>query len=137
VAHWKLWDFFCFLTEPQNLVGKPIQLEVDNLGVEFGLTKKHCSNDLETSVLLRCLHVLESKLHRKFFVTHVKRCSNKMAILVDNLSRESTTTDKVKLQLKNLTVQTPKGHLVQWLENPLINWDLPLLLCTDVDKLLK
>lgn len=126
-----------FLTEPQNLVGQQVLLEVDNLGVVFGWSKKHCSNDPETSVLLRSLHVLEAKLHCKIYVTHVKRCSNKMAILADNLSRKSTTTEKVIHQLRKLTVKVPQGHLIQWLENPTVNWDLPLLLCSDVDKLVK
>ena len=60
-----------------------------------------------------------------------------MAILADNLSRKSTTTGKVIHQLRNLIVKTPQGHLVKWLENPTVNWELPLLLCSDVDKLTK
>jgi len=71
-----------FLTQPGILRGQHVVLEVDNLEVVYGWQKKYCREDAETSLLLRCLHVIESFIECKIYVTHVKRCSTHVANLV-------------------------------------------------------
>ena len=126
-----------FLTRPASLAGHHVVLGVDNQEVMYGWEKKHCGQDPETSVLLRCLHVIEALLHCKIYVVYVKRCSTNMAVLADSLTRKSTTDEKVLQRLRNVTVEEPVGHLLSWLKDPKINWNLPLLLCEDVEQLLK
>ena len=125
-----------FLSNPKELSGNHVVLEVDNLGVVYAWYKKHSKNDAETSLLIRCLHVLEAYVACKIHVMHVKRCSNKIAVLADNLSRNSTTTKDIWNKIKKKEISLPDGFLNSWLKNPVLNWDLPLMLCKDAKKLL-
>ena len=72
----------------------------------------------------------------RIFVEHVKRRSNKMAILVDNLSRESSTTTDDLEKIQGLQWHTPQGALNKWLANQGLDWRLPEKLVADVKKLL-
>jgi hypothetical protein len=57
--------FLPFLTQPQNLTGKHVVLQVDNSAVVYAWQKKHTVQDPETSLLVRSLHVLEAFLECK------------------------------------------------------------------------
>jgi hypothetical protein len=120
------------VTDPATMVGRHVVLEVDNLGVVYGWEKKHCKEDPETSLLLRCLHVLEAKLSCKIYVKHVKRCSTEMALLADKLSRASTTDDECREKTKHASKLELLGSLKAWLENPVIDWTLPEKLCKEI-----
>ncbi len=98
----------------------------------YGTTK-----DPETSLLIRVLHVLEAFLECKIYVEHLRRVSNHVARVVDGLSRESSITPELRKELAQVPWITPKGHIVTWLENPLVDWDLPLKIMEDVKALLK
>ena len=87
--------------------------------------------------MIRCLHVLEAFLECRIFVEHVKRRSNKMAILVDNLSRESSTTTDDLEKIQGLQWHSPQGALNKWLSNPGLDWNLPEKLVADVKSLLQ
>ena len=99
--------------------------------------KKHCKEDADTSLLIHCLHVIEALLECKIYVTHVKRCSTKMADLPDKMSRRATSWEKEKQAIlgKEWAVESPA--LEAWLRWLALNWELPKLLCNDVKKLLK
>ena len=125
------------LTDPGRLTGRHVVLEVDNLGVVFGWKKKHSKEDPETSLLLRCLHVLEARLACKFYVQHVKRCSTKMAELADKLTRTSTTDEECWKALATAERKELTGELAEWLTKPVVDWELPEKLCIEVGKLLK
>ena len=58
-------------------------------------TQKQSKNDAETSLLIRCLHVMESLLECKIYVSHVKRCSTNVANLANQLTRNTTCSGKV------------------------------------------
>jgi len=123
-----------FISYPQDLIGKHIILEVDNTSIIYGWDKKYCKHDPETSLLLRALHVIESYLHCKIYMRHVKRCSNDMSRLVDQLSRKSsTTTDTIKM-LKKSKLFHPSGHLKKWLHQPYLDWSLPDKLISDIEN---
>ena len=100
-----------FLTDPNSLIEKFIVLYVDNISLIYAWEKKYCKNDEETLILIRCLHILEAFLECRIFVEHVKRRSNKMATLVDNLSRESSTTAEDLEQIQGLQWHSPQGNL--------------------------
>ena len=126
-----------FLSNPRDLTGLHIVLEVDNLEVVHGWSKRYCKEDGETSLLLRCLHVLEAKLKCKIYVTHVKRCSTYIAELADRLSREATTRPEDRKAMAGIEREVKSPHLRTWLEWPVMNWNLPLKLCEDVQNLLE
>jgi hypothetical protein len=124
-----------FLTIPQQLRGRHIVLGVDNTSVVYAWPKRYCKNDPETSLLIRTLHVLEAYLCCKIYVTHVKRMSTPMAVLADHLSRETTITPEDRKRVMDAPIHRPWGKLGRWLENPVLNWDLPLEILQDVKSL--
>lgn len=126
-----------FVTRPDLLKNKYVILYVDNISLIYAWEKKYCKNDEETSILIRCLHVLEAFLEAKVFVEHVKRMSNDKAVLVDRLSRESTATKEDLDRIKSLPWSTPSGALVSWISSPCLDWNLPVKIVTDVGKLLE
>jgi len=125
-----------FLTIPNDLQGQHVLLEVDNTSVVYAWEKKHSKSDLELSLLIRCLIVIEAYLECKIYVKHVPRRSNYMSTLVDNLSRESTMVESVTLPLRCLEIKTVEGNLMKWLINPVLDWDLPIKLIDDIKSVL-
>ena len=126
-----------FCTEPWVMTNRHVVLEVDNIAVVYGWERKHNKNDPETSVLLRCLHVLEAKLSCRIHVRYVRRCSTKAAETADKLTRDETTDKDLQKELSRVGRQVPAGALMRWLEEPLVDWVLPEKICKDVDKLLQ
>jgi hypothetical protein len=54
--------FLPLIAHPQDIWGRHILLQTDNTVVVYSWKKKYCGGDPETSLLIRCLHVLESFL---------------------------------------------------------------------------
>ncbi len=123
-----------FLSIPWKLWGRHIVLEVDNTAVQYGLHKKYCKNDPETSVLLRALHVIEAFLHCRIYVQHVKRVSTDMAKLADSFSRKETTSKECEQKTAHLEHYSPKGEIASWLKAPLMDWNLGLKLIEEIQK---
>ena len=115
---------------------KYVILYVDNISLIYAWEKKYCKNDEETSILIRCLHVLEAFLETKIFVEHVKRMSNDMAVLADHLSRESSTTGTDLARISDLPWLSPGGALLSWISDPSLDWNLPVKIVNDVGKML-
>ena len=125
-----------FVTRPELMRNKYVILYVDNISLIYAWEKKYCKNDEETSILIRCLHVLEAFLETKIFVEHVKRMSNDMAVLVDHLSRESSTTGTDLARISDLPWLSPGGALLSWISDPSLDWNLPVKIVNDVGKML-
>ena len=126
-----------FVTRPDLVKNKFVILFVDNISLIYALEKKYCKNDEETSILVRCLHMLEAFLEAKVFVEHVKRMLTGMAVLVDHLSRESTTTCSDCARIAAVPWLSPGGALASWMEKPCLDWNLPVKILKDVENLLK
>jgi hypothetical protein len=124
-----------FVSCPKFLQGRHIVLGVDNVSVVYAWSKKYCKNDPETSLLIRTLHVIEAYLHCKIYVTHVRRLSTDIAGMADRLSRQSTVSPEDRTWLDKVPVFHPWGSLGKWLETPVLNWNLPLLVLQDVKAL--
>jgi hypothetical protein len=114
-----------FLSKPKELAGRHILIEVDNLAVVFAWEKRYSKSDPETSLLIRCLHVIEARLECKIYVTHLRRLSNQWATLADSLSRQATTTESIRKAISRVPIHQPKGPLWDWLNLPIMDWDLP------------
>ena len=125
-----------FVTQPDLLRNRYVILYVDNISLIYAREKKYCKNDEETSILIRCLHVLEAFLETKVFVEHVKRESNEMALLVDHLSRNSSTTAADLAKIEAVPWLSPGGALHDWISKPCLDWNLPVKILSDVETLL-
>jgi hypothetical protein len=63
--------------------------------------------------------------------------STRVATWADCLSRESTTPLVTVGALNGVPISRPWGALGNWLEKPVLNWNLPLEILEDVKKLCK
>jgi hypothetical protein len=115
---------------------KYIFLEVDNINLVYSWEKKNCKNDQHASILLRSLHVLEAGLECRFYMQHTMHMSSPLAVLVDKLSRSATTTEQELVIIRHLNWHALEGPLMAWLDDPVLDWDLPLKLVTWMDALL-
>jgi hypothetical protein len=120
-----------FLSIPSQLVGHNVTLYVDNIACMFAWENRICKNDEFTSILVKCLHLIESLLPCRIYVEYIPRCSTYLSSLADRCSRISTTTreDATLLQKYRNVVG---GPILSWLENPTPDWDLPLNVATYV-----
>ena len=126
-----------FLTRPDLVQGRHVLLQVDNLAVVFAWDKKYCRNDAETSLLIRVLHTVEALLQCKIYCEHLPRNSNSAAVLADHLTRETTTKKPELAAIKHIEWNPLKGALAKWLENPVLNWNLPQDICTELRSKIK
>jgi hypothetical protein len=58
-------------------------------------------------------------------VQHEPRCSSKFSILADHLSRQSSMKQEDLAILEHVAESTVDGELVEWLRNPVVDWELP------------
>jgi hypothetical protein len=114
-----------FLTVPWSVKNTYVRLFVDNINLIYGWEKRYVKNDQHASLLIRCLHVLEAQLECRIYVEHVRRMSTDMATLADHLSRSETTTEKDLVAIRHVPWNTLEGPLVEWLADPVLDWQLP------------
>jgi len=123
-----------FLTIPEKLSGQYITLYLDNLNVIYGWDRRHCKTDAESSILIRALHLIEARLECRIFVEHAPRLSTPMAALADRLTRCSTTTAEDAVLLASAECHQLQGALVEWLKDPVLNWDLVTVLLSEIEN---
>ena len=126
-----------FIAIPDILKSREAVFEVDNMAVVFGWENGGVKFDTTASIILRCVHLLSAFLGMWVFLTHVPRRSNKMADLVDRLSRKSTTGDKEVQLLTGARKSSIRGVLLTWLEDPVEDWDLPMKLLEELKNSIK
>ncbi len=81
--------------------------------------------------------MIEAYLSYKIYVMHMRRLTTSMATLADHLSREATITPTDRETIADIRVDRPWGALGRWLEDPVLNWELPNLILKDVKDLYK
>jgi hypothetical protein len=114
-----------FLCIPHQLIGKPILLLVDNEAVVYAWNRRMARHNAYVSIFIQTLHMLEAALPCRIFVQYIKRCSTPEAVLVDKLSRTSTTTPVELGKIAHLKMSIPHGPILTWLQNPIPDWTLP------------
>ena len=128
-AHSTLFEFFNLLLPfaglKRRLTGFHIILHVDNTACIDIWKNKYCKHSELVSVFVQCLHVLEAALECRIFLEHSPRRSSLETILVDNLSRRSTTSPDDLLLLTDALHYQPRGPLLDWLLSPTPDWSLP------------
>ncbi len=114
-----------FLCIPEQLRHTPVLLLVDNQAVVYVWRKRMAPHCEYVSLITQTLHLIEAFLPCRIYVEHIPRCSSSQSILVDQLSRTSTTNDQVLQEIRHLRLYNPTGPLVKWLEDPTPDWKLP------------
>ena len=82
-------------------------------------------NSETLAILIQTLHIFEAALPCRIFVEHVKRNSNEWATLVDKCSRKSSIREIDVKKIEGKTIKMT-GPLVEWFEDPVNDWNLPL-----------
>ena len=85
-----------FLLIPEQLLNQVIEVKVDNMACYFGWLNRHVKGDVTASILIRSLHLMSSFLGCQVHITHLPRKSSWDAIVVDRLSRSSSTNSQDK-----------------------------------------
>jgi hypothetical protein len=86
------------------------------------------------SILIRTVHLISACLGSTFHVIHAKRRSDWESETVDNMSRESTTGFLEKRILQRQQAHSLPAVFLEWLDNPVDDWDLPNKLLNHVNK---
>jgi hypothetical protein len=114
-----------FLLIPKQVLCRHVIVKVDNSACYYGWLNKNTPNDELASVLIRALHMISAFLECTVHIKHLPRNSNWEAQLVDRLSREETTTEWDRKLLRSFPdFQLPR-KLLNWMRNPVEDWDLP------------
>ncbi len=128
-AHSTLAEFLAlllpFLGLKQKLPGHMIVLHVDNMACVDLWASRVCKHDEMLAICLQILHVLEAALECRVFLVHSPRRSSPATCLVDNLTRASTTTPQDRMVFAHTIRYFPRGPLLDWLFNPMVDWGLP------------
>jgi hypothetical protein len=112
-----------FIAHPKVFATKYVKCNVDNISLLYAWENKTSKNDQILYEMIKLLHIIEVAIPCKIFIDHSPRRSSWQTILVDNLSRKHTTTEKDV----NLILKAEKfildGPLKNWIENPTTNID--------------
>jgi len=119
-----------YLTIPGSLAGRHVVLEVDNSAIWHGWNSRGVGNDVSASILIRALYLVSYYLGSTIYVKHVPRLSTEFSSMADRMSRVSSTTDRDLAMLKHVQQPVPPEFLMDWLSNPVEDWDFA---CTIVD----
>lgn len=122
---------------PHLLVHNNVVLYTDNEALTVAWsrrTTKHCEIG---AIILQTLTRVELLLECRLFLVYQPRRSTPQAILVDNLSRLSTTTEADLQSIQHLQIMEPPAALTDWLKKPDIDWGLPQRLLKDIQLTLK
>ena len=114
-----------FIANPKMVKNKNILLEVDNTTCVFAWQNRTPKCNDIFAILIQTLHIFEAAIPCRIFMEHVKRRSNHMAILADNLSRINTTTIVEKRNLAYSPTFHIDGPITDWFLDPRSDWDLP------------
>jgi hypothetical protein len=122
------------LTIPEKLVNQHVVFRTDNLACVYGHANKYMKGDSCASILIRTVHLISACLGSTFHVLHTKRRSDWESETVDNLSRESTTGFLEKRILQRQQAHSLPSAFLEWLDNPIDDWDLPNKLLNIVNE---
>jgi len=122
-----------FVSAPERLRASNVLFLTDNIAVVHGWSSKGIRNDKSATIILRSVAILAAFLGCTVHVKHVPRISDKGASLADSLSRSSSTTSEVKSELMHATYSKVSGKLIDWLNDPVLDYDLPLNLLLELE----
>jgi hypothetical protein len=117
-----------FLCCPNILVGREVTLLTDNEALVYGWDKKRVPHDNSASIFLRTIHIISAFLGASVEIRHLPRMSTPSAELTDALSRSSTTKECHREAVSQAAPTTIPPMLLDWLQDPHEDWNLPMTL---------
>jgi hypothetical protein len=121
---------------PELVQNRIVVFQIDNMACYYGWQNKHVKEDNVASIIIRAIALIESLLNSEFHVQHVPRMSSWEAMVVDRLSRRSTTNKYDESLLKSFGKRSLPKCRLYWLSNPSEDWSLPLNIVKEIIKLL-
>jgi hypothetical protein len=113
-----------FLCCPRIVAAKEIVLLTDNEALVFGWDKRRVQHDVSASILLRALHLITHFLGCIVTINHLPRMSTPSAELADMLTRSSTAGTEQLNAISGALSPTVPDQLIDWLLNPIEDWNL-------------
>ena len=123
-----------FILIPEQLLNQVIEVKVDNMACYFGWLNRHVKGDVTASILIRSLHLISSFLGCQVHITHLPWKSSWDAIVVDRLSRSSSTNSQDKRLLASFPDLDMPSCIKEWLTKPVEDWELADKLLDSVVK---
>ena len=117
-----------FILVPEKLRRQHVVMKVDNMACIFGWESRHVVEDRSASILLRCLRVISAYLETVVHVVHLPRVSSWESVMVDDMSRQKTTTEGQRDLLNSFGHLKLPAIFKEWLKNPVDDWNLPFKL---------
>jgi hypothetical protein len=124
-----------FLLIPEKIANQYVVVRVDNSGCFFSWINRCAAGDETVSIFVKALHLISCYLSCEIHIEHLPRVSNWEAMVVDRLSRKSTTTYQDKRLLNSFVNRPLPSCLIKWLNNPEVDWGLADELLNHVKEL--
>lgn len=120
-----------FLCCPAAIAGREVLLLTDNEPIVYGWDSRRVQHDISASIFIRAIHIISHFLGSPTTVQHLPRMSTPPATLADELTRSSTTRGPQLSAIRDSSSLPVPTVLLDWLQNPVEDWDLAsrLLLC--------
>jgi len=125
------------LSIPELLKNQHIVMYVDNIGTVQAWENKYAKEDVYTSILIRTIHLISCVLSSIIHVKHVPRMSTWESVRVDSMSRESTSSSSDNKLLSSFEPKTFPVRFSQWLNNPSVDWSMPMYIVNHVKEKIK
>jgi hypothetical protein len=125
-----------FLAIPDQLVGKHVILQVDNIATLFGWEKKQVKDDVSASILVRAMHMLEALLTCRIHIQHLPRLSSPAGVWADHLSRVGSTSAEEEQLASSREFPPCSPSLSAWLEDPSEDWGLAERIVQDIELII-
>ncbi len=100
-----------FITIPSQLKNKHILLLVDNEAFAKAWLRRVAKYNETMVIFIQALHLIEALLPCRVYVHYLKSCSTTPAKIVDQLSRESTTTEVTWKEINYITPTPIEGPI--------------------------
>lgn len=121
-----------FVCCPSVMAGRDIVLLTDNEPIVYGWDSRRVQHDESASIIIRAIHILSHFLGCPTSILHLPRKSTPAASLADELTRSSTTKRGQLNAIRGAPHFPIPAVLLDWLQHPTEDWDLPIHLLQDV-----
>jgi len=121
------------ILKPCLFKNQHVVMKVDNMSCYYGWINRNMSNDEYSSIVLRCMHLVATKLCCVIHVDHLPRMSSWESRLVDRLSRKSSSLSSDIKLVESFNMKLP-AFLENWLDSPTPDWNIPLMVLQYIDS---
>jgi hypothetical protein len=117
---------------PNLFTNRHVVFKTDNIACYYGWENKSLRNDCIASIVIRSIMLISAKLNCNIHVKHLPRLSTWEGVVVDRLSRKSSTTSWDSKLVKSFGNLSMPKSLQKWLNNPSEDWNLPAKIAEEV-----